>query len=71
MGSLERRVESLEGRIPEPEPTGKQEARRRMQQHLDRLARLRRSDDPADKAELEAVRTALERQITKRRTGHE
>jgi hypothetical protein len=42
-----------------------------MQQHLDRVARLRRSDNPADKAELEAVRTALERQITKRRTGHE
>lgn len=71
MGNLERRLESLEDRMPPPKPTGRQESRRRMQQHLDRIARLRRSDDPADKAELEAVRTALERQITKRRTGHE
>jgi hypothetical protein len=70
VGSLESRLGALEDRLPTPEPD-RSEVRERVRANLDRVARLRRSDNPADKAELEAVRTALERQITKRRTGHE
>ena len=67
MGNLERRLESLEDRMPPPKPTCRQESRRRMQQHLDRVARLRRSDNPADKAELAAFRVAVEHERERRR----
>ncbi len=61
--SIRRRIEGLEGRLPakQPEPSDRTEVRARMKAHLDRIAALRRSDDPADKAELEATRWAVER----------
>jgi hypothetical protein len=69
VGSLERRLEVLEDRIPAPEGErqDRSEARERIRENLDRIAYLRRSDGPEAVAELEAFRVAVERQIAKRR----
>ncbi len=64
MGSVRRRLEALEGSIPHPEPAGRQESRRRMQQHLDQVARLRRGElSYEEAAEVEAVGAAVERRL--------
>lgn len=66
--SVKRRLERLEDRIPAPEPPGRSEARERMLEHLDRIAALRLSDAPEDRAELEAVRCDVERKLAERRS---
>jgi len=62
--SLDRRLEALEERamprqrVPEAKPS---DARRRMVDHLDRLARLKRGQlGPGEAAEVEAVNAAIE-----------
>jgi len=72
VGSVRRRLEALEERIPLPKPPDRTEARARMKARLDQVAKLRRGElSDQETAELEAVRTALGSQITKRRAGHE
>lgn len=69
MGSLERRLEVLEDRVPakQPESSDRSEVRAHMKAHLDRIAALRRSGDPEDQAELEAVRSGVERRLEEHR----
>ena len=66
MGSLERRLEALEGNLPVPEPPDRTEVRKRIKKNLDRLAALRRTDDPAARAELDAFAEAFEREKKRR-----
>jgi hypothetical protein len=66
MGSVRRRLEALEDRLPATEPD-RSEVRERIRENLDRIATLRRSDGPEATAELEAFRAGVERQIAKRR----
>ena len=65
MGSLERRLEALEGIQTAPED--RTEVRARIRENLDRIATLRRGDGPEDVAELEAFSEAVEREKVKRR----
>ena len=65
MGNLQRRLEVLEGRTPEP--VDRTEVRKWMRESLDRIATLRRGDSPEDRAELEAFREAVESEKVKRR----
>ena len=69
--SLERRLEALEARTmpgrnaPEAKPS---DARRRMVEHLDRLAALRRGElGPEEAAEVEAYTAAVKGRFASRR----
>ncbi len=58
--NLRRRLEDLE-RLPPRTPRGPSEARRRMEEHLDRLAALRRGElSEEEAAEVEATDAAIE-----------
>lgn len=62
MGSVRRRLERLEGRIPKP--ASGSEAREHMREHLDRVARLRRGElDAEEEAEVRAASAAVERRM--------
>ena len=64
--SIRRRLEVLEGNM-QPEPEDRSEIRKWMRESLSYIAELRRSDTPEAKAELEAFREDMERQIARRR----
>ncbi len=60
--SLQRRLEALEGRAGQRAPEGSPDTRRRMKEHLDRIAELRRGGATFENnAELRAVGEAVER----------
>lgn len=64
MGSVRRRLEALEDRIPLPKPPDRTEARARMKAHLGQVARLRRGElSYEEAAEVEAVSVAVERRL--------
>lgn len=60
---MRKRLGILEAQIPPAKPPVRSEARERMRGHLDRIATLRRSDDPEDQAELAAIREDAERRL--------
>ena len=69
--SLDRRLEALEERamprqrVPEAKPS---EARRRMVEHLDQMAKLKRGElGPEEAAEVEALTAAVTRRFAARR----
>lgn len=63
MSNLRRRLEGLE-RLPPRTRGGPSEARSRMVEHLDRVARLRRGElGPEEAAEVEAENAAVERRM--------
>ena len=64
--SIRRRLEVLEGRV-QPEPEDRSEVRKWMRESLSYIAKLRRSDTPEAKAELEAFSEDMKRQIASRR----
>ena len=64
MGSLERRLEVLEDRVParQPERSDRSEVRTRMRESLGRIAAYRRGElGPEEAAEVEAHIAAVER----------
>lgn len=67
MANLERRLHSLEDRLPAPQSPERLEARRRMLENLDRIATLRRSDSLEDRAALEEITVDAERRIAEHR----
>ena len=70
MGSVRRRLEALEDRIPLPKPAGRTEAQARMRAHLDQVARLRRGElSDRETVEVEAVSVAVERRLAEIRGG--
>jgi hypothetical protein len=71
--SVQRRVSVLEERamrrrrVPEPMPR-QSDARRRMTEHLDRMARLKRGElGPEEAAEVEAANAAFEARLAQMR----
>jgi hypothetical protein len=60
VGSLERRLEALEGRMPPPENAERSEVRARMRAALDEIAAARR-EGRAPSAEAVALSEAIER----------
>ncbi len=70
MGSVRRRLEALEERIPLPKPAGRTEAQARMKAYLDQVARLRRGElSDRDTVEVEAVSAAVESRLAEIRGG--
>lgn len=69
MGSFRCRLDSLEDRLSTPQSPARIEARRKMTENLDRIAALRRSDSPEDRAELEAIIKGVEQRIEEVRCG--
>lgn len=66
MGSVRRRLEALEGRIPKR--AARSVARECMTAHLDRIARLRRGElSPEEADEVRATSAAVERRIAEHR----
>ncbi len=64
MGSVRRRLEALENRIPLPKPAGRTEAQACLRAHLDQVARLRRGElSDRETAEVEAVSAAVESRL--------
>ena len=64
MGSVRRRLEALEDRIPLPKPAGRTEAQARMKAHLDQVARLRRGElSDQETVEVEAVSAGVESRL--------
>ena len=64
MGSVRRRLEVLEDRMPLPKPPGRTEAQARMRAYLDQVARLRRGElSEEEEAEVEAESVAVERRL--------
>ena len=62
--NVHKRLEDLEGRQRQASPRRSSDARRRMKEHLDRLAALRRGElGEEEAAEVEATNTAIERRI--------
>ena len=60
--SIRRRLEVLEGRIPDSDPPDRSEAREWMRESLGRIARARRGElDPEEAAKVEALTAAVER----------
>ncbi|MDP9410793.1 MAG: hypothetical protein M3R38_10890 [Actinomycetota bacterium] len=67
-GSIRDRLKALEARTP-PTPCPS-DARRRMTEHLDRLAALRRGElSEEEAAEVRATNAALEERLASRRGG--
>ena len=57
---LSRRLEALEGQVLRRAPEGSPDTRRRMKEHLDRIAELRRGDATVENnAELKAMSAAI------------
>ncbi len=61
--TIRKRLQNIEARMSPAQPPARSEARERMREHLDRIATLRRSDDPEDQAELAVVREDVERRL--------
>ena len=66
MNGLQRRLKSLEERVPPPHSSGW--ARERMREHLDRVAAMRRGElGPEQAADVEATSDALRRRLAQSR----
>lgn len=62
--AISKRLEALEGRVLQRTPQGSGEARRRMKEHLDRIATLRRDGATVeDNAELATMSAAVRRRL--------
>lgn len=72
MKGLSRQLKALEDRIPakQPGPPGRSEARERMKEYLDRIAKARRGNlSEEEVAQVEAVNTAIQRRLEEIRGG--